>query len=49
MGEISLLAMKQNRSFAVLMFFVILGEGTALSYATHVAGADLTQSETLAF
>jgi hypothetical protein len=33
--------MKQNRSFAVLIFFVILGVGAALAYARYRVGANL--------
>ena len=33
--------MKQNRSFAVLIFVVILGAGAALAYARYRAGANV--------
>ena len=33
--------MKQNRSFAVLVFFVILGVGAALAYARYRVAANL--------
>jgi regulator of protease activity HflC (stomatin/prohibitin superfamily) len=33
--------MKQNRSFAVLVFFVILGVGAALAYARYRVGANV--------
>jgi regulator of protease activity HflC (stomatin/prohibitin superfamily) len=33
--------MKQNRSFAILVFFVILGVGAALGYARYRVGANL--------
>ncbi len=32
--------MKQNRSFVVLVFFVILGAGAVLAYARHGIGAN---------
>ena len=34
--------MRQNKSFATLLFIVILGVGAALAYASHKAGADLS-------
>src|ERR1700679_4325125 len=32
--------MRQNRSFAILIFAVILGVGTAVAYARHKVAAD---------
>ena len=34
--------MNRNRSFAMLVFFVILGVGAALAFTSHQAGSDLT-------
>ena len=36
-----IIKMKQNRSFAVLSFLVILGIGAALAYARYRVGANL--------
>jgi len=34
-------SMNQNRSFAMLIFFVIMGVGAALAFASHQTGADV--------
>ena len=34
--------MTQNRSFAALVFFVIMGVGAAFAYAAYISGANLT-------
>jgi regulator of protease activity HflC (stomatin/prohibitin superfamily) len=40
--------MKRNRSFPALIFVVVLGIGSALAYATHMASADIAAIAILA-